>query len=310
MSKQCRKFERRASDDLINKLQQDHLWKCLRPDITRSPGRGANSQRVFPAIRKDRIDFYHRGGKLFSFDKNGFRTNLKYAVSVAGAGRPSGVIRESELGTLSPISSFEGGYNSIKDLCCMYAGDEAKGVSELYGRHSFAMKDSHPRVVVLDIEASFDAHNRDEADNNQDCQDRIDLVFLDIKDRALLFVEAKRHENQAIRASAGSQPSVVEQIQRYKKQLATQRVNVLSAYQHCVQNMNDLLGLSLPIPKQVLPDVPLLIFGFNRDQRDRVRKCEAVLERHNVLCLDIGSLCNATGHTLAKWFGKATRNTS
>ena len=43
----------------------------LLPDIKKG--------EVFPAIRNETITFYHKGGRLFSFDGNGFITNIKFA---------------------------------------------------------------------------------------------------------------------------------------------------------------------------------------------------------------------------------------
>lgn len=49
----------------INKIQKD----CL-------------DQKVFFTIRDNRIDLYHKGGKLFGYDSNGFKTHLKYASAI------------------------------------------------------------------------------------------------------------------------------------------------------------------------------------------------------------------------------------
>ncbi len=34
------------------------------------------------AIRNGYIDFYHKGGRLFKFDKKGFQTHIKYAAVI------------------------------------------------------------------------------------------------------------------------------------------------------------------------------------------------------------------------------------
>ena len=80
-----RRFDRYLPDKLIGRLQAEPLFKeQLRPDIARSACEmRAGARRVFPAIREDRVDFYYRGGKLFSYDDTGFRTNLKYTASFA-----------------------------------------------------------------------------------------------------------------------------------------------------------------------------------------------------------------------------------
>src|SRR5208282_6268144 len=83
-------FKRSLNDDTLNKLKNDEplFKKCLLPDI--------RSGEVFPAIRKDYIDFYYAGRRLFGYDKDGFKTHIKYA-SVLKTKNP--YIRENEIAT-------------------------------------------------------------------------------------------------------------------------------------------------------------------------------------------------------------------
>ncbi len=298
-----RRFDRYLPDKLIGRLQAEPLFKeQLRPDIARSACEmRAGARRVFPAIREDRVDFYYRGGKLFSYDDTGFRTNLKYTASFANVHELRPEIHESDLVKLVPIRDFRSGYGSIKSLCALYAGDEARGMAELYGRHSFAI--GKARFVVLDLEASFDARTRDDA--TEDVQDRIDVVLFDTETRTLMFVEAKRYVNPAIRAAETSVPPVVTQVLRYKDQLAAQRENVLGAYGRYVLGMNKLFGLSLPEPVSIVSDVPLLIFGYDGVQEGSVTKCKRELTRHGLRCLSIGKLPPNDAATLAAWFARA-----
>jgi hypothetical protein len=297
-----RTFDRRISANLLLLLQNDTLFRdYLLPDIIRSPGeKGSGVARVFPAVREERVDFYHRGGKLFSFDKYGFRTNLKYAASIANADILKPEIQEADLKHIVRISDFKNGYKNIKSLCALYSGEEAKGVSALYGRYPFATYEG--RHVVLDIEASFDARVRD--DGTDDAQDRIDIVLLDIEKAELLFVEAKCYVNPAIIAAEGSIPPVVAQIRRYKAQLSAQKTDVVEAYGRYVRAMNCLFKVNLPEPVSVSPDVPLLIFGYDGQQEARANRCKRELGRHGVTCISIGKLPPKDGATLAKWFAR------
>ncbi len=202
-----------------------------------------------------------------------------------------------------PIRNFDEGYGSVKALCDLYADDEAKGVSSLYGRFSFAA--SPGPVVVLDIEASFDAATREGADNSQD---RIDLVLLELDSRTLLFTEAKRFTNPELRASADAMPPVAAQVARYRDQVSAQREDILSAYGRYIAAMNALLGLQVPSPLSVLPEVPLLIFGYDGAQESRVKECVGTLRRFNVRAEGIGKLPPAKVSTLMAWFARARRS--
>ncbi len=81
-------FERHFSDEAIRKLQQEPLFRdFLHEDII-------ENEAVFPAVRNNRIDFYHRGGNLFSYNGKVFRTNRKYASVLA---YPKDYITEADL---------------------------------------------------------------------------------------------------------------------------------------------------------------------------------------------------------------------
>ncbi len=60
-------FERRFTE--LDKLKAESLFnQYLLPDIINRFEKVPDRYRdVFPAVRKDRIDFYYKGGKLFSY---------------------------------------------------------------------------------------------------------------------------------------------------------------------------------------------------------------------------------------------------
>ncbi|HEX2999223.1 MAG TPA: hypothetical protein VHR86_03185 [Armatimonadota bacterium] len=122
---------------------------------------------VFPAVRNGRMDFYHGGGKLFTYRNNDFETHLKYASVLR---YPGDYITETELTTAAPITSFSDSdaYARIKENCARYAGPEAAGVAsevgviaadrweraERYGKHQGA-----PACPQWRTPGSPDAHN-------------------------------------------------------------------------------------------------------------------------------------------------------
>ena len=67
-------LKRDLNSELIKRLKDNEVFKNkLIPDIEKG--------NVFPAIRNNRIDFYFKGGKLFSFNKAGLSTHIKYATT-------------------------------------------------------------------------------------------------------------------------------------------------------------------------------------------------------------------------------------
>ncbi len=274
-------FTRYFDDNSINELKAQPLFnQRLLPDIVG----GSSGARVFPAIRDGVMDFYRRGGNLFKFRaKHGFSTHHKYASVLASTGP---YVLERDLTSCVPLSSFadEFVYKRIKENCEVYAGDEARAVSYLYDRFSWAHAAPENNIVVLDIEISF-ANAEDEqpsADRTRTKTDRIDLVLFHKENKELRFVEAKLFTNRETRESREEEaPKVVDQLERYRNHLKTQPV--LEQYNNYVATMNKIFGCNLPVPINIDREPRLYLFGFDRDQEQgKLKKTEAALRKHDV----------------------------
>jgi len=188
-------FQRDFDDDSIKKLREEPLFKergYLKDDCLNG--------NVFPAIRKNRIDFYYQGGKLFSWDNTGsFKTHHKYAsvlcykngMPYVQSSKDNGYVKQSELANLHLIPDFFRGYERIKENCALYSGLEDEGIALLYKKFS-CVKNNRSDVVILDIEIAFS--NRYSDDDIKNCKRRsrniIDFVSID-KSGTLRFFEAK-----------------------------------------------------------------------------------------------------------------------
>jgi len=184
-------FKRDLSDITIDRLRRDKLFmQRLKPDIEKGT--------VFPAIRVGRVDFYHKGGKLFSYDRR-FSTHKKY-VSVIKS--DNDYVSESDLEQkVEVIRNFLDGYEQIKENCSLYSGAEAEGVSRIYRKYPFTNSDSD--IVILDIEISFRSKSEERS------QDRIDILLFNKKTQQLRFYEAKHYSNPELWAGEGAKPRVV-----------------------------------------------------------------------------------------------------
>ncbi len=84
---------KRGLEETIEKnLRTSDFW-------TKNIENDCKDQIVFLAIRNNRIDLYHKGGRLFCFDKNGFKTHLKYASVITTSGKA--YLTEAELSAIS-----------------------------------------------------------------------------------------------------------------------------------------------------------------------------------------------------------------
>ncbi len=241
-------MKRKLENQIKEKLVNSDLWiNKLKFDCEK--------QKTFLAIRNNYVDLYHKGGRLFNFDNRGFKTHLKYAAVIESNGND--YLTESELLNCKLASNFETNYSRIKENCANYTGIEAYGVSEIYHKHSY-LSDSN--VVILDIEISFESLEKGRK------QDRIDILLLNKATKTLQFVEAKHFSNPEI-WSTGI-PHVISQIKRYESQIKQRENEIILEYIEYIENLNNLFNLSLPAPVNVDNKVTLLIFGFDKDQRD------------------------------------------
>lgn len=287
-------FVRRFPEDAIKKLQDEPLFQnCLREDI--------ENGSVFPAVRRDRMDFYHRGGNLFSFNGKIFRTHQKYASVLAYS---NDYVTEEKLRCLSSIKSFAEPeyYKRIKENCKAYSKDEAGSVSRLCERFSCAKEIVKGDIVVLDIEVSFENKDdeRPDTDRKPRRQDRIDVLLYNTEAKKLRFYEAKLFSNKDIRAKGGKAPAAVDQLKRYRSQQAKEHHNnILTQYRNHIGVINRLFGSNLPDPTSIDPEPRLYIFGFDEDQRKgRLKEIRAALQKHGVKVYAIGGPGRIDAETL------------
>ncbi len=114
--------------------------------------------------------------------------------------------------------------------------------------------------MVLDIEVSFEAIDEDRV------QDRIDLLLFDKEKNRLVFCEAKHFSNSEIWAEKTENIRVVKQIRRYNCQIKAKEYQIIPAYSEYMKIIKDLFQITLPEPMTICPTVPLIVFGFDRDQ--------------------------------------------
>ena len=235
-----------------------------------------NDPSVFPSIRDGRVDFYHRGGKLFSFDGN-FSTHIKYA-SVLDCRKI--YVGEKDLSIVPHLTDFASAemYPRIKENCALYAGEEAFGVFSICERFSWhhiarqvasAIEAGPMPVIVLDVEISLKRDTLgDDGGPKQRTHDRIDVLLFNTVTATLGFVEAKLFSNPEIWADTKHTPPIAKQLVGYREQIEEKYDRILAQYKAYVQLANHCFGTSLPEPTRIESDVSLLIFGFDAAQRD------------------------------------------
>ena len=252
MANQISTFKRSFSNELINILKSEHLYQFLLEDIKKGI--------VFPCIREERIDFYHKGGKLFQYDKHGFKTHIKYASVIERNNK--NYLTQDQLKNCVLISDFTKGYTRIKENCKNFSGVEGTGVSDIFQKHSYAKASG---VIMLDKEVAL--RSNDLGKNHA----IIDILLYNPAEKKLKFVEAKHYSNPEIWTA--TEANVANQIKRYENLIILRKMEIISGYNNYIEIVAELFDAYLPLINDVECKVPLLIFGFDSDQRSgRLKK--------------------------------------
>ena len=269
-------------------------FKALRqhPLFQNKLKRDIESGEVFLALRKQKIDFYHMGRKLFSFDGLRFRTNVKLVAVLAGD--PDGEVAEADLETAKFETRFEAGYEEIKRNIVHYQTPEPAGLFHLCKDYSYA-RHQDADCVVLDVEQSFITID------SPDERDRVALVLFRKSTKELMFVEAKCFDNQELWPRAGCQPTVVQKVVRCNAQIASATREIVGSYADYVGIVNELLGTSLPIPESIPAQVRLLIFGFSENDGDDELRTR-FKQDYNICTITRGSLQGVTKPAISRYW--------
>ena len=252
--------------DSLNALyaQPGSWWKPLVDD-----------KETFIGIRENSVNVYFRGASLLRLRPSGDRgvaaeVHYKYLVkprlenvrdeyvSVGHGGR-------IDAAQLTGMISDRVEVGALKAAAKNYADDEKTGV------HVVA---TEPQNAVVDLEVAI---------SDGSVARRIDMAALvDLGDSiALRFFEAKAFTNQELRASESKIPRVIGQIEAYAGLLKEHRDEVEGSYRRVCENLRALDGVDLSGRRGALINevadnrslevdtTPgLVVFGFDRDQRD------------------------------------------
>nr|WP_314444397.1 hypothetical protein [uncultured Sphingomonas sp.] len=247
------------------KLAGTPLWKALLPLI--------EAGEVFPAIRKNQVDFYENGARLFSFTL-GFKTNGAY-VSADKPRRDISVndLAKSQEDAEKLLATVRFRAAKHREPREDRAASELRAVHELIRQFSpFSGKADKSEPLLIDLEASFSGL----VDTKRDM---VDLAFL-TPDRRLLFIEAKRQSDSRCRSATAPEVETI-QVKRYRE--CVSRPTLAETYAGVLAAFDKLFGSELAGgPLHVWDDVPILIInpdGYTEKKNSRERWQRAALER-------------------------------
>ncbi len=239
---------------------------------------------LFIAVRRNSLNVYYRGGSIFKIDWTNGKivpsTHAKYLVRQVQTYVP--LIEGRFVYPLAPLAWEV--YEGKETLDQMMRAANSFAGAEKSGLHPLLIGDP----AVIDVEIALTRAAMEETDTQQ--QDRLDAAMVRSTPSGpeIVFCEAKHFTNPALRARGDNLPAVVGQINDYENALTQYSMSLAEGYIEVSQALVRINSMKRfvrngaapklhdailqiaehKIPPTIDPRPHLLIFGFDKAQRD------------------------------------------
>ena len=233
-------FIRSFSQSQIDKMtcgDNAELFARLKADVLNGT--------VFPAVRKNELHFYYKGGCLYKFAGGTFKRDKNFEKFGEG---------------LTELSPYERAKKENESKFTNVGGKakERRLLDEL-NCHTFD-RNYCGNVVVLDIEVNLNG----EIGRGKKC----DLVLLNTLTDELMFVEGKVFSDSRVNVTPPNTPEVITQVNTYTAAIAEQKQNILEQYARHIKIINGLFGTAFRPPKKLVEPAKLLVYETPKSPRD------------------------------------------
>ncbi len=227
-----RSFDNEQVEKLTSK-RYENLFNKLKTDIFC----GNPNKAVFPAIRKNEIDFYYKGGCLYKFSCGIFMRNNAY---------------KNYSDNTDSLDEYEMAkkQNENKHTNVTGSAKERNLLNELY-YHTFD-PNCNIDTVVLDIEVNLNG--------NIGAGKKCDLVLFNTVTLEIMFVEGKVFFDHRVNVKCGCTPKVVQQVNLYSDAILEQEETILNQYCEYVRIIDDLFNTHYKFPLKVITPAKLLVY--------------------------------------------------
>ena len=256
--------------------------------------------KAFLALRNNEITIYYNGNQLCNAaNNNGYLpTVYNHYLPFIRSKSLLGKIKkenysESKWREIIKVSNanYEDIFEEILDNIEKEKTPESLQVSRLYA-FSPLNENNDSKIILIDVEAAFA-----EAGEKTD---RIDMVFYNIEDRRLLFVEVKRLSDNRLypQKNCCTDPEIIEQLNRYNNRLKTEKDQINDQYNKVINFFNNISGRTIPtIEKE--PLLGLLLVEYHREDIKRKNSVVKMVKEKGYKVYSIGDTANiASENTL------------
>ena len=235
-------IQREYSENLLSFVRAHPHFNSMR--------KGIATGDILPCLRKDEIDFYEGGARLFGFSRRGVYTHRQY---IDDNGNGERALTDDE----QSHAVFERIRNKARTHRNSKVTSELAAVHRLFPAFAVTRDRHQPgQPALIDVEARFGSDETRKLPATM-----IDLVFL-MPDGRLLFMEAKCMGNPAI-ASIGT-AEVEEQVENYQSHIS--HACVLDAIKRSLEAQLILLGKPIELATGIFPRVPVLLLDPSEPQ--------------------------------------------
>ena len=278
------KLSRGISDNFVEALNDEYKkngwWKRIVDD-----------GQLFIGIRKNRLNVYFNGGSVLELwrAKGEFvgETHFKYLINQA---------RKS---TTSPHIKFTNGVFDRVDLMDTFReiGNDIEGIKRMISLREHQIEEKkgvHKLIIqnrnVIDTEIQFPGDKT---------RKRIDFSALQQRDGKVnvVFFEAKIYSNSEIHLPLDC-PSILDQVDAYRSLIESRRAEIQESYRKVARNICTMKGWKRRRGSifseaagnglYVDPDVRVVIFGFNEQEKIAGNRSDGVFSR---LRRELGDNC-------------------
>lgn len=203
---------------------------------------------VFPAVRRDEIHFYYKGGCLYKFNGTSFARDKAYK---AYRDRTDG-LEEYAKAKRQNENKFTKTGGSAKE----------RQLLDRLNSHTFN-RERKTKVVVLDVEIRLNGT----VGKNKKC----DMVLLNTITRQIMFVEGKVFSDNRVNRTVGNSLEVIEQVNMYTTGIAEQAQAIALQYAEHIRIINNLFGTEYETKNSLVTTAKLLVYETPKNPTDNGR---------------------------------------
>lgn len=265
---------------LTTKSKMPDWWQAILED-----------KELVIAVRDNYLNVYHNGNSLMKISErdNKLICDIHYKYLLSSTENNPYIKFENSVAInfdLPARASLLTNQLTEKTLANLKKSAKVYGGLEKEGVHKIILSNTN----IIDTEIAFSLTDKE---TNKTKALRIDFAALRKTAEGqteIVFYEAKHYTNKELFSSSDT-PQVVKQIKTYESNYIKElEAEILTAYRSAIKDLQRITGgFFNELPTAVHPNVKLVIFGYDNDQKtganfkNRIEKLQHILGKENLL---------------------------